>query len=190
MNMANLLQSEVMAQKDADQLIDVITNPFASPLDVASMIDPVSGEVKREHQEKLAERVVEQAALSVPISALSELAAKRIDQGDNVGSTIQLMAQQSKFRFTNPQWYGAIGSASSEAILREIAHMQAYNIWVQYQQYRMDEQMVALTATLVASQAKLAGALAKMTEQMAMMDNQAKDISSDIKDSFGDQNDD
>jgi hypothetical protein len=133
---------------------------------------------------------VEQAALSVPISALSELAAKRIDQGDNVGSTIQLMAQQSKFRFTNPQWYGAIGSASSEAILREIAHMQAYNIWVQYQQYRMDEQMVALTATLVASQAKLAGALAKMTEQMAMMDNQAKDISSDIKDSFGDQNDD
>jgi hypothetical protein len=89
----------------------------------------------------------------------SRLPNKSVDKDGNqvdTSSLIKTMETEARRRFTNPDWTKAVSVASQEALLREIANIEAARLWVDYQNYRLLENLVAITAVQSANMIKMA----------------------------------
>ena len=161
LNIAALLQNDKVEPELASEVITVLTNPYPEGIDVSTILKGVGegGTISKDMQEYFAQRLLEQAVLSLSVNALGEIASKRLVTGDADKTIMEIMAEESQRRFTDTEWYGAIGSASTEALLRELNHMEAFRLWLAYQQYRLSEQNVSLLSGMMASQAKMASLL-------------------------------
>lgn len=168
LNIANILQSDVMAQSVVPKdVINLLTDPY--PEKIAVVPTKNSSIVEKE---SFAQKLTTQALLSVPMNAFSEMIARRVPAtgGDNPKSAMQIMRSQCEGRITDPNWPASLVDKSPEALLREIAYMQAFQLYMQYQQYRLNEQAVSLLAITAAVQAKVGPLIADLSKQM----NQAK----------------
>ncbi|MFO1258850.1 MAG: hypothetical protein U1E78_10650 [Gammaproteobacteria bacterium] len=202
-NIATMMQNTTVTNEEVKSLLDILTNPFPTPLNLDAL---KAGDetYSIEDQQFLAKRAVQQAILSVALNAFGEIAAKRVpsssqfadegtelDSGDELlntdpeetgASMIEALKSESEARFGNPQWYAELGRASTEAILRELAHMEAFRLWVEYLKYRQDEVMVSLMATMVAMNAEMAANMSTFSERMTETATRSKDISKELKD--------
>ncbi len=136
----------------------------------------ISGKVT----EKIVDAMVENAIVSVSINALSDIIARRTPGKDSSNnslteSVMEAMDNYSAQRFTNPAWYAQISSSSDTALLRELAHMQAFSAWMQFQQFRVTEQQMALLATMNSVMAKMNTTMEKLNQQLALAQAQARD---------------
>jgi len=95
---------------------------------------------------KWAQNLGMQASGSVARHSFYKMYADRIPD-ENGNSLLQIMENEVKSRFTNAAWYQSLTTASQESLLREMAQMDAFKIWLQYQQFRQGERMEALLAT-------------------------------------------
>ena len=201
-NIATLMQNSTVASEDVKSLLDILTNPFPTPLNLDAL-KAGNDTLSIKDQEFLAKRAVQQAILSVSLNAFSEIAAKRIPsqsrfaQGDSaisnsddvlnvdneeVGpSMIEVLKSESEGRFSNPNWYAEVGRASTEALLREMVHMEAFRLWVEYLKYRQDEVMVSLLATMVAMNAEMAANMSTLSESLTNEATRVNDISGDLQ---------
>ncbi|HET9843218.1 MAG TPA: hypothetical protein VFP93_01005, partial [Gammaproteobacteria bacterium] len=174
LDISSILQEDTVDPATVNRLIDTLTNPFPQTLSVSrdenGEIAPTPAEMKT-----ISDRVLEQAMMSVAVNALGELGAKRFVNPDTNKSLMQIMHEESIRRFQNVNWYKNIGISSQEALLRELAHMEAFRLRMQYEHYRLQEQTVSLLSALVASQAKMTSMIQMLNETMMQASQNAQD---------------
>lgn len=169
-NLAKFNNNQGISAAQSQQMINIVTNPFpTAPLLTGSLANPSGAD-----QDALVNGLVGNAIITVSGSALSDIVARRTPQSSSTPSVIEMMNKYSQQRFTNPDWYTQISTASDSALLRELAHMQAYNTWVQFQQFRLLEQQTALLATMNTVMAKLGVGISQLNAQIAQATAQAK----------------
>lgn len=160
------------------QFIGIMTDPLPriSPQLSAELKEKAMAgeELKGSAQEAFVRYMVETAVLGVSSSAWGDIIARRTPAEGQTQSLMEIMDSHSQQRFTNPEWYSTIGSASSEAVLREIAQIQAFSVWMQFQQLRIAEQQMALMASLNTVMSKMNREISLLTAQIQMSTSQAQ----------------
>ncbi len=193
-NLAQFMQSDNLntmkiTPDQSKQMINLVVNPFpVISQDLTGKITAAKADpsvIDLGAKESIVDGIVENAIVSVSMSALSDIVARRTPGSDPSGgqatvSVMESMDQYSAQRFTNPSWYTQISTASDTALLRELAHMQAYNSWMQFQQFRVQEQQMALLATMNAVLAKMNAGLDRLNVQMAAAEATAQKTQSDF----------
>jgi hypothetical protein len=194
-NIAPLLQTDNLAdpksgisQSQALTLVNMIADPFPSVdptiLSKIKSNTPLTGA----DMEAVGSRVASYAIVGVSATALTDIIARRVPGSNQTQSVMQIMDNQSQERFTNIQWYNSIGAASEAALLREIAHMMAYNQWVSYEQFRVSEQQLALLASINSVMARVNVSMQQMTSQMAAGQAQASAAQQQVQQKLNTQN--
>lgn len=185
-NAATMLQEDVVQMQTSQELINIITNPTPSPLAIVK--DPITGEINwgagGTDRDKIADRLIEQSLMSVAANSLGEMAARRVVDPSTNKSFAQILRDEGGRRFADEEWYKNVGISSQEALLREIAQMDAYRTMLQYQQYRLQEQNASLLAAMLSSIAKMSGAMNMLNKQMQQSipsADELKDIASEIE---------
>ncbi len=162
-----------LTQEESQNLVNLLTNPF--PVHDSEITTKLKSgtDIDGAEMEQLGQLLAQYAVIGVSANAWADIVARRSPPTDSSGDPIpdsktvmEIMEKTSKDRFTSKEWYAAIGTASEAALLREIAHMMAYNQWVQYQQFRMSEQQVSLLASLNAIMAKMNAGIDMMNGEL------------------------
>lgn len=161
---------------DALGIIALITNPLpASNATLSGNISKIgqvtstgSYELSGDDQQTVAQGIADVVNLGLSTSALGGIVARRmpITAGNTQTSMMKTMHDYSILRFASPDWYDALAGSSETAILREIAHMHAYAIWSQHQQFLLQEQQTALLASVNANLARLTNMLSGITQSV------------------------
>lgn len=167
---------EIMARLFVNNLI----NPFPSEI----LRDPNSLSADKikdpGYRKQVAEALADQAVLSVAREPFAEMVAKRkqVSAVSN-SSMMQVMEKEAAQRFLNAAWQqkmqknieNALNKNKPEqAVLYEMAMMQAYQNWMVYQQYRQMERVEALLSALVSVEwraAKAAGSVVSTAQSQA-----------------------
>lgn len=119
--------------------------------------DGLSGD----EQNELVKFVVSQTSYSAAYASLYELLAKRVVEPQATGggivakvdepkSLLETMHVESTRRVQSPEWYQELAVMPRDSLLREIAHIEAFQLWMQYQQYRQQELAQFMMASLMA----------------------------------------
>ncbi len=99
--------------------------------------------------------VVSQTSYSAAYASLYELLSKRVVNPSAVQLTgqhkslLEAMHVESTRRVQSPEWYTEISVMPRDSLLREIAHIGAFQLWLQYQQYRQQELEQFMMASLM-----------------------------------------
>lgn len=189
-NPAQFIQSTNLVKSNLDtqsqQMISLLTRP-------PSVADPVllqqiaaSGGPEGGGKELIVDSLSEYAIISLSMNALGDIVARRTpgtDSNNNqlTQSVMEVMDQYSGERFTNKDWYTKLSTASDTALLREIAHIQAYNAWVQFQQFKVQEQQMALLSTMNVVLAKMNIGMSRLDAQIQSAQAQASKAASDYQ---------
>ncbi len=150
-NVATLLQPTVAkddaaSEKLLGQLIFNMTTNFKEGMDASAEIDA----------EKAGKRLAARAAESAPVySFYSMWKDRKADGGES--SALQALEKESTWRMTDPNWVGDLHASSQEALLRELAQIEAAKLFLQYKQYRQQERMEALLAVMTSKMNAMVG---------------------------------
>jgi hypothetical protein len=173
LNFASLYQTPSMSKDDdkANTLIKLITDPF--PSNTSGTSDKAT----------IANAAVEKAIVSVGLNTFMDMLAKRNPNPNTTDnkSMLQVMENESAWRIQDAEWFKNISISSQEAVLREIAQMMAFNMWMNYQQYRQNEQIAAMMAASVAAQARLATIMASIGKTLQGVQAQAAAAKADAE---------
>ncbi len=165
-----LTNSNRIDTQTAQNIINMLATPFPNPdptiLSVLKGIPGGGSDLSGAQQEALGTAMVEEAVNAMSTSALSTIAARRILTGSASNTFMETVDQYSKERFFNATWPSAMSAASEPAMIREMAHMMAYEIWLQYEQFRISEQQLALLATMNIVLSKINVAIDNLNTQM------------------------
>jgi len=181
-NIGGLLQSVSISEAvdpktkatPSQTMVNLLTNPFPTyNADLAQRLK--TGALEPSDKEELGRIIGQYALMGVSANAWADIVARRMPPEGGGKSVMQIMQQTAKDRFTSKDWYAAIGTASETALLREMTHMMAYNQWVQYQTFRMQEQQVSLLASINGVMAKLNVSIDQMTQEMEKARQEAKE---------------
>jgi len=171
-----------MTADQSSQFVTLITNPFPSP--VAAAVTAAGGTPPTGQQrEQLAIDLAESLVFGVSTTAWGDIIARRTPVGGQQVSMLQQMDNYAQYRFVTPSWYANLGSASEPAVIREVAHILAFMTWMQFQQYRLEEQQVALLATMNAIMGQINIQLNTLNQQMQQAAAQASTAASQLKNS-------
>ncbi|MBS0289076.1 MAG: hypothetical protein JSS07_03430 [Proteobacteria bacterium] len=187
---SNNLVKQKIAPEQSQQMINMVLDPFPG-LDPSLQTQLASSKnnpssLTGAAKEAIVDAIANNAILSVSISALSDIVARRTPGTDGNGnqlpqSVMETMDQYSAQRFTNPAWYTQISTASDTALLREIAHMQAYSSWMQFQQFRVLEQQMALLATMNSMMTKMNASMEQLNIQLEKASAEAQQTNANIQ---------
>jgi hypothetical protein len=160
---------------NVNQVISILTDPFPAMEEYLKNKLKFGGlGLTGAEKERLVTRLVYGAVMGLSTGAFADIAARRTPAPNTDKSVMEVMNDYSNQRFTDPDWYKVLGAASDSAILRELAHMQAYNIWVQNQQFRVAEQQLALMASLNAMMSKISYTMNEIIDQLEIAQAEAK----------------
>lgn len=177
LNMGTLLNKNKVEKQAAEDFIGYMTSP-RSKLN-RDVIDKIKNgtELSLSEKEEIGEKFIELMNMAPSVNALSELFARRIvtegdaEANDQSKTKMELMEEYSDLRFNTPEWYALISKSSDAALLREIAHLMAYNTWVQKEAYKLKEQEVSLLATMNANISRMLTAMDAFYEQLDAADD-------------------
>lgn len=180
-SLANLLQTNNIAQSgssitpdQAQALVNNLVDPFPA-LDPKLLVKIKSGkELSGQDMEDLGSKMASYSVVGASAMVLADMIARRTPASGQDKSIMQVMDEMSQERVKKTDWYNEIGAASEAALLREIAHMMAYNQWVAYQQFRVSEQQLALMASMNAVMAKTNAMIDKLNQSIAAAQSQAQ----------------
>lgn len=122
---------------------------------------------KPEQLKRLADALTEQALLSPARYSLAEMVAKRSPVSTKKGavSMMEVWEKEAAQRFLNSVWQNNMAALKNKAlsdnkpeqvVLYEIAMMDAFRNWMEYERYRQTERVEALLAALLSLQYKQA----------------------------------
>lgn len=120
---------------------------------------------KPDQRKQLAEALTEQAMLSTARYSLAEMVAKRTSVSTSKGavSMMEILEKEAAQRFLNTVWQNNMAALKNkalsdnkpeQAVLYEIAMMDAFRNWMEYERYRQTERVEALLAALLSLQYK------------------------------------
>tara|TARA_R110002110_G_scaffold33533_1_gene114818 strand:+ start:133453 stop:134688 length:1236 start_codon:yes stop_codon:yes gene_type:complete len=139
-------------------------------------------------QETVADAMVNAVNMSPSTNILSGILSRRIlspedeESGNADAKTVmESIEKYANDRFQNPEWYAQVGKSSDTALLREMNHMMAYNIWIQFQAFKLQEQEAAAMAILNANAARLYVVMKDFTDQMNDEDSEIRKAASEAE---------
>lgn len=148
----------------ASEFIKNITNPFPSKI-ALEMLSAGNNERRApQNQAAFAEALVQEARSAVAKHSFNNMILNRLSlsavEGNGVMnnknfSQLSLMEQEAKSRFEDNVWRESIEKANNDSILREMAKMEAFKIWMEYHKYKQNERIEALLATIVSEQSSI-----------------------------------
>lgn len=136
-------------------------SPLASLHDSVK-VRPLSGEGVR----TLAARYKQMAFLSTAQNALNKLASERHvikGLGKEIGMTtadasiFAAMKFEANRRYADEQWHNEMYQAPEEALLREMANMQAFQLALDFKRYEQEQTLITLLAAQVSGTAQMQG---------------------------------
>ncbi|HSX20137.1 MAG TPA: hypothetical protein VLG38_03320 [Gammaproteobacteria bacterium] len=162
----------------AQNYIRNITMPFPTQTYVNYISDSTTFAKNSNQRTAYATYMAGQAVLSVARYALDEMYAMRVS-GNTIGgaansgnaatdSIMQVMENEASRRFTDPgyqQWLTA-GTTAQPDLLRDLAAMQAFSLWMDYQNYRQNERIAALLSAMLSNDTARTLQQAAITAQM------------------------
>lgn len=150
----------------AQNYIRNITMPFPSQIFANFISNPETFAKNSKQRGAFAEFLANHALLSVARYALDEMYAMRVP-GSILGGTaasgdassqsiMQVMETEATRRYNDPNYVTFLNDPTTLQldILRDMAAMQAFDLWLQYQNYRQNERIAALLAGMLAMDAK------------------------------------
>lgn len=164
-------------ESKSSQLITILTKPYPYIDKTIQNQFKINGGVGLDKEPQKIEQLMDTfatgAIMGLSTSAFGDIVARRTPIPNQAApnqdkSVMDMMDEYSKQRFSDPDWYKVIGASSDTALLREMAHMQAYSIWVQNQQFRVQEQQMALLAAMNAIMAKVNTTLTMMIGEIEL----------------------
>lgn len=135
----------------ADEFIRNLISPFPSST-IRSLFQKDPGLEKQATSNRYAQLLATQAKLSVARNSLNEMYARRVPPSESGRSVMQVMDDEVNRRFANQRWYEGVSISSEAALLRELAHLEAFHTWMLYQQFLQNERIEALLATSISQQ--------------------------------------
>lgn len=167
-NFSTLLEPAVYTKNidaAAQNLIRNIINPFPTSkfkdyLSSAGFID--NGKMKGEYAQYMAN----QAILGVALYSMNEMYGMRVS-GETLGITsspaktssmLSVMENEATRRFETGDFAAFLADANTDqlAIAKEMAAMQAFALWMDYQKFRQNERIEALLAANLAKMVRFA----------------------------------
>lgn len=144
----------------AQNFIRNITMPFPTSM-YANYISNAATFSKNTTQRKTyATYMANQALLGVARYAMDEMYGMRVP-GSIMGATgnaasqsiLNVMENEAVRRFTDPNYATFLTAATTDqvALLREMAAMQAFELWMNYQNYRQNERIAALLSAILSN---------------------------------------
>ena len=107
---------------------------------------------------------MQQALLSIPNYSLLNMYAMRTPTtSGGTDSALSLMERESLWRYGNSVWFQEMAQTPTEGLLREIAHMNAYGLMMDYQAFRQGERLEGLLAALIATISQLKSSFDSIT---------------------------
>jgi hypothetical protein len=142
----------------AQEVIRTLTLPFPDG-NIKAMVS--NGLAKSSDKNYVAKMMAEHAIIGVARNSLNEIFVERIAEltptvPPQATSIMSIMETESGRRFKNQVWYDAVSQSSQEALLRELIHMEAFRLWMDYYRYRQSERMEALLAAMTSQSASQA----------------------------------
>jgi hypothetical protein len=144
----------------ARDLIRNITMPFPTSMFANYISNPTSFAKNTTQRKAFAGYMADQALLGVARYAMDEMYGMRV-QGSTLNATgnaatqsiLSVMENESSRRFTDPNYATFLTAATTDqiALLRELAAMQAFELWMQYQNYRQNERIAALLSAMLST---------------------------------------
>ena len=133
----------------ADDTIRTLVSPFPSDaikplMNPAEINNPANAQL-------LASIYAAHALLSVPRNSLNHMYADRLPLGGLGVSKKAMIRNEVQRRFQNDSWYDAIAVSSTEALLRELVHMEAFRLYLDNERESRMERVEALLAALTSS---------------------------------------
>ena len=183
LQVSNLGNSE--AQSAAQQVILNITQPFPGPMspELSNKLRGLAGTENPEAnlptlsfplQVEYVNRVVSESAYSAARAPLYQMLANRLPIPDDPAqrSLIDVLEKESSWRASSAQWLSDLAVTPKEGILRELAQMEAIRLWLQYQQYRQNEEIQVLLSSMLSTQNRLTEYLQKTMQDAESMKQQ------------------
>jgi hypothetical protein len=177
---AILQKDRINSLEEAQTAINALTVTDGIPVKVEKTDSGDIDWVKTD-RDAVRKKFNEQVNVMVATNALAELAAKRVAADSNSPSLAEILRDQSRKRFSDKDWYQNVGVSSTEALLREMVHMQAFQLEMNYQDHRMQEQIVSLLAAMLTTQNKFAVLLDELQQAVIEGSAAAEAASKDIK---------
>lgn len=100
-------------------------------------------------EKSFASMLSDQALLSIPRQSFAEMVAKRTPSQSGGDSMMQIMERVAMQRFMSTAWSQTLPTMEAKNLLQEIALMQSYHIWLEYERYRQMERIEALLSAMV-----------------------------------------
>ncbi|MFM8454673.1 MAG: hypothetical protein ACKOAD_06955 [Gammaproteobacteria bacterium] len=82
-------------------------------------------------------------------SLLNMYNARQLKTKESTDSLIGLMEKEANRRYTDSNWYKAMSTLTAEPLLREMASMEAYRLWMEHKRYLQMERVEALLASIL-----------------------------------------
>lgn len=117
-------------------------------------------------QESVAATLLQAVNLGPSTTIFSSMLGRRVADDENQKSVMEIIGKYANDRFQNDAWYTEVGKSSDTALLREMVHMMAYNMWLQHQAFKTQEQAAATLAIMNSNFAKMYNALKDMNEKL------------------------
>lgn len=149
----------------AQNYIRNVTMPFPNQVFANYISDPSTFAKSTTQRTAFATYMSNQALLSVARYALDEMYSMRVS-GKTIGgsaasgdssleSIMSIMTKEATRRFGDANYASFLNSADTTDldILRDMAAMQAFDLWLQYQNYRQNERIAAVLSGMLASNA-------------------------------------
>lgn len=144
----------------AQNFIRNITMPFPTQIFANYITNTATFAKNTVQRRNYATYLANQALLGVARYALDEMYGMRLP-GSTLGasgnaaskSIMSVMENEASRRFTDPAYASFLTSPSTDqvALLREIAAMHAFDLWMQYQTYRQNERMTAILSAMLST---------------------------------------
>ena len=159
-------------QASANMLLRNLFDAFPTT-NIASLMQSGGNPLKASatSQQTLSTALVSQATYAVGRHSLIEMYANRLPGTDSSGnptpSYMEIMANEATRRFESPTWYQEVASKSAEAATKELAQMQAFHLWLEFQRYRQTERVEALLAAQLGATSRMIGIIQTQTATAA-----------------------
>lgn len=172
----NLTKSGI--QEASQDFVMIMTDPLPRidpELEISLERSAQTGEeLNGANQEKVVGHMIESAILGVSATAWGDIVARRTPLQGQTQSMMEMMDEYASKRIGNTQWLSALNAASTEAILRDLTQIQAFSLWMQFQQLRIQEEQLALSASMNSVMAKLNREMNNLSQQVRASTAQAQ----------------
>ena len=175
MNASTLFANNVLANRDVQDAASIyirnLTNPVPVPLLPADLLFKNAKKriLTKDGKENLSAKYRQQTLVSLAQESYLTMLAERMPYQDlnaeqasatqpqDPTSRLSVLAKEANRRFNDMDWYKEMNTASTEALLREVANMMALQLVVDFRSSLRQERMEALMAAQVAYLAQLIG---------------------------------